>query len=71
MKRKCKKKKNSWRPSWITANGWLEKNGTNSSFKIKGVKISKSLDVKNIAKIPSGLHNPLQYIYLANYFFSY
>ena len=40
---------------------WLEKNGTNSSFKVKGVKIPKSLGVKNIAKIPSGLHNPLHY----------
>ena len=56
------KKEISWRPSWISANEWPEKNGTNSSFKVKGVKIPKSLSVKNIAKIPSGLHNPLHYI---------
>ena len=46
---------------FISANEWIEKNGTNSSFKVKGVKIPKSLGVKNIAKIPSGLHNPLHY----------
>ena len=58
MKQKRSKNLISWRPSWISANEWLEKNGTNSSFKVKGVKILKSLGVKNIAKIPTGLHNP-------------
>ena len=39
-------------PIYLLMSG-SKKNGTNSSFKVKGVKIPKSLGVKNIAKIPS------------------
>ena len=48
MKRKCQK--TEFRGGHL---GFLPMSGTNSSFKVKGVKIPKSLGVKNITKITS------------------
>ena len=68
---KCQKTEFFWRPSWISANEWLEKNGNNFSFKIKGVKIQKSLPwckkIKQKFLVGQNLlHNPVHQLFDLN-----